>query len=170
MTRALWRTATSARRRLVFRFFRHDLQFQFFRPAKNRQRAVHPDRRVGEQSMQIIDTRDRLAIQPDDHVSLAQARAPGRSLFFDRHDDHAAFFRKIIKANQAAVKRRSLGFHADVAAADSSVLQQAPGNKLSGVDTDGETQSLRAHDCGRIYADDLAVESYKRSTGIAGVE
>src|SRR5271154_5854897 len=95
--------------------------------------------------MQIIHARDWLAIKSNDHIAFAQSRFLCRTRARDRGYDHAALARKIVETNHAAMERRRLRLDSDVAAADSAIAQQASRNKLRGVDSDGEAESLRPH-------------------------
>src|ERR1019366_1457690 len=90
--------------------------------------------------------------QRDDHVAFAYAGALCWTLLFNRYNDHARFFRQIIKAHHAAVHRDGLGRDTDVAAADASVAQQAAGYEFRSVDADGKTYSLRGEDRRSVHA------------------
>ena len=68
------------------------------------------------------------------------------------------------------MNRDRLRRDADVAAADASVAEQAAGDELRGVDTDGETYSLCGQNRRRVYAHHASYGIYQRSAGVAGVQ
>jgi hypothetical protein len=156
--------------RLSLRFLRHNFQFQLLRPAEHRQRTAHANASVGQQTVQVIYACDWFSIESDNHIALAQSCSFCRTAVRDRYDHHAALFRQIVKANQAAMKNRGLGFHPDVAAPDSAFLQQPARDKFRGIDSNRKTEPLRAHNGCSIDADDLSVGSHQRSAGVSGIE
>src|SRR5690242_14342420 len=76
----------------------------------------------------------------------------------------------MVPANQYAMKRSVLTSHADVSALDFAILDQAPGDEISRVDRDRETDSLRWKDDRRVDADDLTVGRDEGSSRIAGIQ
>ena len=132
--------------------------------------AADADARVRQQAVQVIDPGHGLAIERNDHVTFAQARFLSGTAGRDGNHDHASLLRQVVEAHQATMQRRGLGLDSDIAAANSSFLQQSSSHKLRGVDSDGEAQSLSAHDGRGVHADDLAIGGHQRASGVARVE
>src|ERR1700677_635304 len=105
--------------------------------------------------MQIVHASDRFVVERYDHVALAQARGSGWATVFNTNHDHASFPRQRIEAHHAAVDGNGLRGDADVTAADSSIAQQAAGDKFCRVDSDCETDSLGWQNRRCIDADDV---------------
>src|SRR5580704_653191 len=150
--------------------FRHHFQLQLLRVPQDGENTACSHRGIGQQTMQVVHARDRFAIHSDDYVAFPQSCFLRRAPLLHRGDDHAALTGEIVEAHDAAKQRHGLGLDADVTAADSALTQQSSGNELRGIDSDGETQSLRAHDGRRVHAHHAPVGAYERTTGIARVE
>src|ERR1700676_2841961 len=120
--------------------------------------------------MQIVHARHGLAIESNDHITLAQYCLLPRAAGSHGNHDHARFLWQGIETNQAPMQRRGLGLDSNIAAPNSAFLQQTSSHKLSGIDPNSEAQSVRAHDGPRVHADDLAVGSHQGSAGIARIE
>ena len=60
-------------------FFGHHFQLQFLGVPQNRQNTACSHRGIGQQAMQVVHARDRLAVHRDDYVAFAQScsSAPG---------------------------------------------------------------------------------------------
>ncbi len=120
--------------------------------------------------MQVVYAGHGLAIERNDHVTFAQPCFLSRTAGGHGNHDHTSLLRQVVETHQAPMQRRGLGLDADVAAPNSAFLQQTSSHKLGGVDSDGEAQSLRAHDGGGVHADDLAIGGHQRASGVARVE
>ena len=120
--------------------------------------------------MQLVDRSQRLSLEPDDHIPLAQARAFGRAAGLDADDLDAALDPEPVKPDDARVQRHVLPRHADRRTPDAAFLYQPRRDELRGVAGDGETDALRGQDDRRVDADDLARAVDQRSAAVAGVE
>src|SRR4029077_6049994 len=118
--------------------------------------------------MQVVYASYELAIESNDHIAFPEARLSRRTAIRDRHHDNAVFAGKIVKAHQAAMQRHSLRLGANVAAADSSVAQQASGNKFRGIDSDREAQALRHGNHGGVHAHHLSGGIHQRAPEFPG--
>src|SRR5579884_558124 len=99
--------------------------------------------------MEVVDAGYRFSFERDNQIARSQSRALGWATAFNRNDYNPAFLRQVMKAHEAAGQRHGLSHQANVAATNAAVAQQAPGDKLCGVDADGEAQSLRRQNrCG----------------------
>src|SRR5579864_7493085 len=98
--------------------------------------------------------------------SGAGGGASGQYLF---HAD-SALHAEIVEPHQPPRQCYILPDHADVAPADESIFDQPGGNKLRGVDSRGETDTLCAANHRCVDADDFAAGSYQWATGVAGVK
>jgi hypothetical protein len=150
-------------------FFGHHFQLQLLRVPQDGENTAGSDRGIGQQTMQVVHARDRFAIQSNDYVALSQSRFLRRAWVLHGGDDHATLAGEIVEAHHAAKQRHGLGLDADVTAADSALAQQSSGNELRGIDSDGETESLRAHNGRRVHAHHAPIGAYERTTGIARV-
>src|ERR1035441_5680314 len=82
---------------------------------------------------------------------------------------HAVLARKIVEAHDPAMNGNRLRRHSDVTAPDSPIAQQAAGNEFCGVDSDGETDSLRRKDGRGVDSDNLPARVDERASRISGV-
>ena len=60
--------------------------------------------------------------------------------------------------------------HSDITAADSAIAQQAAGDELGGVDSDGEANSLCWQDRRSVDADHVSARVDQRTAGIPGIQ
>src|SRR5579872_6595645 len=126
--------------------------------------------RVGQQAMQVVHACDRLAVHSDDHIAFSQSCFLSRTAVGNRYHDHSTFAGKIVEADHPPKQGHGLSLDADITTADSSLAQQSSGNKFRGIDSDGETQTLRTHDCRRVHAYNATVGGDQRATGISWVK
>src|SRR5205823_11217600 len=73
--------------------------------------------------MQIVHASDRLAIECHHQIALAQSSAFGRTVLFNRNDEHTRLKRQPVETNDPPVNRHILPGHTDVTAPDSSVAR-----------------------------------------------
>src|SRR5258705_9429924 len=136
----------------------------------------HVDRRrlpyllFAEQPVEVVDTRDGLAGEPENDVSLLEPGAFGRAARFDRRHQHARRHGQMIRPRDRAGYRDVLTRDPDVAAPDAPVANQARCDKARGVDPDGEAEPLRREDHRGVNPDDLAPRRHERAARVAGVQ
>src|SRR5215831_14651608 len=103
----------------------------------------------------MMHSADRLAIERDDQIALAQAGSFGRTVLLDRNNQHARLKWQTVKAHDPPVNRHVLTGDADVTAPDFSVSDEPAGHKFRRVTGDREADSLRRPDHRCIYAYDF---------------
>src|SRR6266481_4194596 len=119
--------------------------------------------------MQVVYASYGLAIERNDHVTFPQPGFLTRTAFGHGNHDYTRLLRQIVETHQPPMQRHGLGLDADVAAPNSAFLQQTTGHKLGGIDSDGEAESLRAHDSRGVDSDHLAIRRHQRAPGVARV-
>src|SRR6516165_2145367 len=118
------------------RFFWRDSDSQAIRPAQNNQVRPCSGANVAQHAVQVVHASDRLTVERNDHVALAQAGALSRAIGFCGEDDYACLFGQVVIADQAAMDGRGLGRHSDVATVDATIAEQAASDELRRVDSD----------------------------------
>jgi hypothetical protein len=73
--------------------------------------------------MQIVDARDGVAPESDNHVSLEQSGALGRTFLGNPCNQHSGFLRQVVEANQAPMQRNRLRFYPYVRTLDPTMPQ-----------------------------------------------
>ena len=120
--------------------------------------------------MQIVDARHRLLCEREHDVALSHTRGRRRAVGLDRRDQHAGGDRQMIGARDGARHRRRLSSHADVAAADAAVANEACRDVARRVARDRKAEALRRQNHRGIDPDDDAARRHERTAGVARVE
>ncbi len=128
------------------------------------------DARFGQQLVQRVNGRHRLAGELHNHIAHLQARAFRRAARFHGHHQQSRFHRQIVEPHHPPVQFHVLAAHADVAAPDFAVLDQPAGDVLGRVNRDGEADALRRQNHRAVHADDFAARIDQRPAGIARVQ
>src|SRR5262249_28093774 len=123
-----------------------------------------------EQPDQIIDAADRFTIHTHDGVQAHQAGLCRRPMWLKTGDHGARAVADPGIMRMPARNRLGLRGDADVAPADTAVLDQLAKHELCGIAGDRKADSLRALDDSGVDADHLAARGYQRTTRIAWVQ
>ena len=99
---------------------------------------------------------NRVIIERNNQISLAQSRALRGTLLVDRNNEDTGFKRQTIESDDAPVNRDVLPSYADITTPNASVADKPSSNQFGGVTSDREADTLgRSNHC-RVYAYDLA--------------
>ena len=105
--------------------------------------------------MQVINARNGPIVITDYHVTFLKAGFRRRATGSVEITSTPVSIGEVVVTHEPAVKRHDLSIQTDVAAAHAAIFDQLPGDEFSGVDGDGETDSLRGEDDSGVDADHL---------------
>src|SRR5206468_13016030 len=125
---------------------------------------------MSKNTMKRVHIRHGVIAESDDNIAFAQACTLGRAVLFDSYDEYTGRHRQMVSTHEEAMQRRVLSGHTDVSAADLSIFDQAPRNKLCRIDRDCETDALRGQNDRGIDTDDLSPRRDQRPAGITGIK
>src|ERR1041385_4953078 len=120
--------------------------------------------------MQRINGRDRLPVEGDHDVALAQAGPLGGTASDDGNDQHTAGRGQLVMPHRPAMQRHILSAYTDMTPAHFAFLDQPAGDVFGGVYADGKTEALRWEDHRRVHADNLTARIDQRPSGVSGVQ
>ena len=109
-----------------------------------------------ERPQEFGDARHRLAVEADDDVAGQKTRMRGRSRLIDAEEPRPSRLFELEPQRDPARDRRRRGPDADIGAPHPAVSRDLARDEIGGVGGDGKADALRAHDDGRVDADDLA--------------
>src|SRR6266571_432296 len=125
---------------------------------------------TGEQSVQLIDSRYRMAGKSNDQITFPQAGLTRRAILFERDDQNRSFDRQIVVTHEPTRQRYVLTGNADKAARNASVANQFSRDEFRRVDSRSKTNSLRRPDNRCVDPNHLSIRSHQRPTRVAGIE
>ena len=118
----------------------------------------------------VVDARDGLLVEADDHVAGLQAARHGRAAGLNLDDAHGRLLRQARLDPQPLRQVHLVAGDAEARAAHAAVLQHLGQHVLRRVGGNREADALRAHDDGGVDADHLGARVDQRPAGVAGVE
>src|SRR2546430_5857251 len=124
--------------------------------ANDREFRGHADLFANQNFIQIMHAPDRLTIERNNQISLAQSRAFRGTFLVDRNNEDTRFKRQTIESDDAPVDRDVLPSYADITTPNASVADKPSRDQFGGATSDCEANTLgRSNHC-RVYAHDLA--------------
>ncbi len=149
---------------------RHHDQLTSQSGAQNRHRRRLTDAIARQQSMEIVDPRDRFVGEPQNHVAVPKAGGDGGAVGLDRRNQDRRGSRQLVGARERSRHGHVLSGHAHVTASDVTIANQLCRHEPRRVAGNREAQSLSRQNHRGIDADHFAAGGHQRPAGVAGIE